>query len=180
MIATGPLTNMAITYLFNNDLPNLIGGFSIMGGSYSGVGLNHVFSAEFNFHGDVDAAYLVVKNFKNIVMIPLELALEAPNKGFEEFFKNDKTPKGQFIKDIFTDMIHCLCDPLAAFPLFMPEAITGIYDVYGEVCREGQRTKGFLSIDWLRMVGKQQPNLQIVCEMDWSLVFQAMAESIAE
>jgi inosine-uridine nucleoside N-ribohydrolase len=46
-----------------------------MGGSYSGVGLNHMFSAEFNFHGDVDAAHLVLKNFKNIIVIPLELAL---------------------------------------------------------------------------------------------------------
>lgn len=80
MIFTAPLTNLAIAYLTNNEIPNLIGGLAIMGGSYSGVGMNHAFSAEFNFHGDVDAAYLVLKNFKNVTLIPIELAFEAPNE----------------------------------------------------------------------------------------------------
>lgn len=131
IIATGPLTNIAISYLLNNEIPNLIGGFTLMGGSYSGVGLNHMFSAEFNFHGDVDAAHLVVKNFKNIIVIPLELAFEAPNGRHDEFFKSEKTPKGLFVKDLFTNMFNILCDPLAAFPMLMPKAVTGIYHVYG-------------------------------------------------
>jgi inosine-uridine nucleoside N-ribohydrolase len=45
MIFTAPLTNLAIAYLINNEIPNLIGGLTIMGGSYSGVGMNHAFSA---------------------------------------------------------------------------------------------------------------------------------------
>jgi purine nucleosidase len=131
IIASGPLTNIAIAYLLNNNFPDLIGGFVVMGGSYSAVGLNHIFSAEFNFHGDVDAAYLVIRNFKNIIIIPFEIALEAPLTNFELLFASDKTPKSLFIKDIFEGKFQCLCDPLCGFPLLMPETVTGVYKVYG-------------------------------------------------
>ena len=52
----------------------MIAGITIMGGSYSGIGMNEAFSAEFNFYGDVEAAYIVMKEFKHIVIIPIELA----------------------------------------------------------------------------------------------------------
>ena len=44
LIATGPLTNPAIAYLLDNNFPNLLGGFVLMGGNYSAIGLNHAFS----------------------------------------------------------------------------------------------------------------------------------------
>ena len=149
LLATGPLTNPAIAYLLNNNFPNLLGGFVLMGGNYSGIGLNHAFSAEFNFHGDVDATYIVIKNFKNIIIIPLELALEAPTTDFENFFASEKSEKGKFMKSIFEGKYQCLCDPLVAFPLIMPETVTGVYKVYGEIVKEGYRTRGFVAIDWL-------------------------------
>lgn len=149
VIATGPLTNIAISYLFDNNLPNLIGAFVIMGGNYSGIGLNHAFSAEFNFNGDVDAAYIVMKNFKNIIVIPLELAFEGPLDNLDAVFASDKTPKSRYIKDIYEGKYQTLCDPLVAFPLLAPETVTGVYHVYGEVVKEGTRAKGFLAINWL-------------------------------
>jgi inosine-uridine nucleoside N-ribohydrolase len=82
------------------------------------------------------------------------------------------------VKDLFTDMFNTLCDPLAAFPMLMPKTVTGMYYVYGEVCREGARTKGFLAIDWLKMKGSNEPNLQIICHLDWDLVFNTMVESL--
>ena len=69
-----PLTNLAVAYLLDNELPSLIAGVTIMGGSYSGIGMNEAFSAEFNFYGDVEAAAIVIKEFKQIVIIPIELA----------------------------------------------------------------------------------------------------------
>ena len=56
-----PLTNLAVAYLLDNQLPSLIAGITIMGGSYSGIGMNEAFSAEFNFYGDVEAASIVMK-----------------------------------------------------------------------------------------------------------------------
>lgn len=141
-----------------------------MGGNYSGIGLNHAFSAEFNFFGDVDAAYLVIRNFQNIVMIPLELALSAPTYMYDQIFNSEKTKKSRFIKDIFLGKIPALCDPLTAFLLLAPESVTKVYRVYGEVCRDGARTKGYLAIDWLGTSDVNKPNLQIVCDMDWKFV----------
>ena len=45
-----------------------------MGGSYSGIGMNEVYNAEFNFWGDIEAAAIVLQQYKNIVLIPLETA----------------------------------------------------------------------------------------------------------
>ena len=62
----------------------------------------------------------------------------------------------------------------------MPEAVTGVYKVYGEIIREGYRTKGFLAIDWLNTRGANQPNMQIVCSMDWQLVAQVTINSMED
>jgi len=86
LACAAPLTNLAIAYLLDNELPNLIGGVTAMGGSYSGIGMNEAFSAEFNFFGDVEAASIIMKGFKNIVLVPIELAFEYPNQEFKKFF----------------------------------------------------------------------------------------------
>lgn len=51
-MAIGPLTNIALAYLYDNDIVSRISSLSIMGGSYSGVGMNESFCSEFNFHLD--------------------------------------------------------------------------------------------------------------------------------
>ena len=101
-----------------------------MGGSYSGIGMNETFSAEFNFYGDVEAAHIVIKDFKNVVLIPIELAFEYPSRDFENFFANQKTEVGRFISDIFEGTVYVLCDPLILFPIFFPETIMKVYEVY--------------------------------------------------
>lgn len=175
-----PLTNLAIAYLLDNELPSMIAGISIMGGSYSGIGMNEAFSAEFNFFGDVEAASIVIKEFKNIVVVPIELAFEYPNKDFKKFFANQTTKIGKYITDIFEKMNFTLCDPLILFPIFYPEAITKVYKVYGEVCREGNRTRGFLAINWLssKKTDHLQPNLQIVLELDYNIVNTVMHDLV--
>lgn len=75
-------------------------------------------------------------------------------------------------------MTPMLCDPYSAFTMFVPDAITSVYNVYGEVCREGPRTKGFLALDWLRSKENNDPNLQIVCEMNWKMVYDVIQESV--
>lgn len=178
ILATGPLTNLAIAYLLDNNFPNLIGGLTLMGGNYSGLGLNHAFSAEFNFTGDVDAAHIVIKNFKDIVIIPFELPVEAPTTNFDKCFKNDRTAKGKFIQSLFDGMFQIVCDPLVAFPFITPDVVTGVYHVYGEVVKEGFRTKGFLAIDWLNTRRVTNPNLIVVCSMDWKVVTEELALSL--
>lgn len=135
-----------------------------MGGSYSGIGMNEAFSAQFNFYGDVEAAHIVMKVFKHIVIIPVELAFQYPNRDFNKFFADQNTEMGRYISNIFDKMSYILCDPLILLPIFYPNFITKVYKVYGEVCREGARTRGFLAINWLpsKNTNQFEPNLQIV------------------
>jgi len=47
-----------------------------MGGTYRGVG-NVTFSTEYNFWQDPEAAAIVLREFKNIKLVPWEVCLEA-------------------------------------------------------------------------------------------------------
>jgi inosine-uridine nucleoside N-ribohydrolase len=47
-----------------------------MGGTYRGTG-NVTFSTEYNFQQDPEAAAIVMREFKNITLIPWETCLEA-------------------------------------------------------------------------------------------------------
>ena len=124
----------------------------------------------------------MVKEFKNIVVIPIELAFEYPNRDFEKFFANQNTEVGRYVSEIFEKMNFTLCDPLICFPIFYPATITKVYKVYGEVCREGVRTRGFLAINWLssKKTDHLQPNLQIVLEMDYDIVNKVMHDLVEE
>lgn len=182
IICTGPLTNIAISWMLNNELPSQIGEITAVGGSYTGVGVNTAYCTEFNFNADADAAALVLKWFRNITLVPLELAFETPQTegGFAQFFTSEATEKARFIKDIFQNIKHLVFDPVAAFAVFMPKTVLGVYRVYGEVNREGSRTKGFLSIDWLRTKEKNEPNLQIINRMDWKVIADVIRESVQD
>ncbi len=62
LVATGPLTNVAVALTLEPDLPDLLRGFAIMGGSYARGG-NATPAAEANTWVDPDAAQAVFRGF---------------------------------------------------------------------------------------------------------------------
>ena len=62
LVATGPLTNIALALAAEPDLPDLLRGFAIMGGSYARGG-NATPAAEANTWVDPDAAQAVFRGF---------------------------------------------------------------------------------------------------------------------
>lgn len=54
------MTNLAVAYHVDNSITEKISIVSIMGGSITGMGIRHFFSAEFNFFLDAHAAKIVV------------------------------------------------------------------------------------------------------------------------
>jgi purine nucleosidase len=62
LVATGPLTNVAIALTEEPDLPNLLRGFAIMGGAFARGG-NTTPAAEANIWMDPDAAQAVFRGF---------------------------------------------------------------------------------------------------------------------
>ncbi|NDW02002.1 nucleoside hydrolase [Salipiger sp. PrR002] len=76
LLATGPLTNLALALLLAPDLPELIDGITLMGGAAFGPG-NTTPAAEFNFHVDPEAARIVFESGIPIVMAGLDVTRQA-------------------------------------------------------------------------------------------------------
>ena len=75
LVATGPLTNVAIAFTKYPDLPGLLHSLLAMGGS-AGKG-NDTPAAEFNFFADPHAAELVLHSGVNYVMCGLDVTQQA-------------------------------------------------------------------------------------------------------
>ncbi|MGC9145683.1 MAG: nucleoside hydrolase [Nitrososphaeria archaeon] len=78
LIATGPLTNLALALILEPELPNMIKDLTVMGGAFRltefGKGNVTAFS-EFNFYEDPEAASLVFESFKKVNVVPLDLTM---------------------------------------------------------------------------------------------------------
>jgi purine nucleosidase len=74
ILATGPLTNIAKALLLEPALAELIGTLTIMGGAALAPG-NRTPVAEANIACDPEAAAIVFKTMKNIVMVPLDVTM---------------------------------------------------------------------------------------------------------
>ncbi|GMS78896.1 hypothetical protein PENTCL1PPCAC_1071 [Pristionchus entomophagus] len=74
IVAIGPLTNLALAIKLDEDFKSRPARVVIMGGNYYGVGnVNSQTSAEYNFHGDPEAASIVLSEMEvAITVVPWE------------------------------------------------------------------------------------------------------------
>src|SRR5271166_4302898 len=108
MVATGPLTNIALAVMRDPELPRLLKRFVIMGGAYAEPG-NVTPSAEFNIWHDPEAARIVFRAFGGVGGTPVvAVGLDVTRKTtFDESdlaaFSADSrvkaTPLARFIED---------------------------------------------------------------------------------
>uniref|UniRef100_A0A8C7YA76 Si:dkey-4e7.3 n=1 Tax=Oryzias sinensis TaxID=183150 RepID=A0A8C7YA76_9TELE len=63
LVATGPLTNLALAVRLDPSLPSKLRGLYIMGGNTESRGNTRV-CGEFNFIADPEAAYIVLKDYQ--------------------------------------------------------------------------------------------------------------------
>jgi purine nucleosidase len=75
LVATGPLTNIALALSRDPELVDLVASFTIMGGSYTRG--NATPAAEFNIYADPEAAAQVFDAGWHVAMIGLDLTLQA-------------------------------------------------------------------------------------------------------
>ena len=76
LLAVGPLTNVAAAFALAPDLPSLLAGLVIMGGST--VGGNATAAAEFNIHADPEAAARVFECGVPVAMFGLNVCRQVP------------------------------------------------------------------------------------------------------
>ena len=73
LITLGPLTNIALAFKMDPNLPSMLKEIFMMGGNSEGLG-NSSISSEFNFDADPEAAYIVLdKTACPTYIAPLEL-----------------------------------------------------------------------------------------------------------
>ena len=102
MVALGPLTNVATCFIMDGDFWTKLAGLELMGGNSSGIG-NVTSCAEFNFHADPEAAFVVMQGWgpepaRPIKIVPWETCLNGCYVDWVSW-------AGQF-KDIFLVLWH--------------------------------------------------------------------------
>ena len=71
IITLGPLTNLALAFQDDPELPSMIRGITMMGGSLSGGNMTP--AAEFNFYVDPEAAAVVFRSGAPLTMVGLDV-----------------------------------------------------------------------------------------------------------
>jgi len=175
VIATGPLTNLAVALRLDPELPKRVENIFIMGGTRNGVG-NITPAAEYNFYVDPEAAFTVLREFTQTEtckchLIDFELTLN--NSLPKDWVLNDwlggssegKTHKQEFALMVLKPLIkfykevvktdnQVICDSYAMAIALDPEI--GLNPVGLEVCVEtgGNFSRGHLI--WNRTGEKHQ------------------------
>jgi len=86
LVATGPLTNIALALEKDPGIARLVASFTIMGGSFTRG--NATPAAEFNIYADPEAAKIVFDADWQVVMVGLDLTLQAiAHEGVLEKFR---------------------------------------------------------------------------------------------
>ncbi|XP_070491737.1 pyrimidine-specific ribonucleoside hydrolase RihA-like [Chironomus tepperi] len=173
IIATAPLTNIALLYKLYPDVIPKIKSLHIMGGNHLGVG-NITRHAEFNFYSDPEAAHIVFADTKcPIYVFPWEPCVESSVlMPFEEFRINVLSSNDN-IYTKFLDPIEKVaykgwkewmpCDLFLAVTFIFPEIIKRSEEHHITIELAGTHTRAMMVMDHLK---KQKPNATIIKEID--------------
>nr|WP_290666168.1 nucleoside hydrolase [Ardenticatena sp.] len=173
VLALGPLTNIALAFLLEPDLPRLVRRFFIMGGTLTAQG-NVTPVAEFNIWADAEAAKIVLKSDANITLITWEatLAHTIPWPTWQAMLAG-QSHIAHFVHAMSSDLAaRCrtewgyagmpLPDPLAAAVLMQPEGVRQAYQ-----CRVAVETQGLARGLTVPQTTHQAPaNIQVVEQFD--------------
>lgn len=122
LVATGPLTNVALALADEPRLPELLGGFALMGGAYDRSG-NTTPAAEANIWVDPEAAAVVFRAFAG-----------APERALPRCVGLDVTEDAKLSRRQLDDI--CAAAPASPLARFLQASVPFYIDFYA-------RTRGF-------------------------------------
>ncbi|XP_068750044.1 nucleoside hydrolase-like [Montipora capricornis] len=192
LVAMGPLTNIALACRLDPSICSKLKNLVIMGGNIEAKG-NMFVSAEFNFHADVEAAYVVLNEVTSpISLVTWEVCLNhAFALDFCDVYISQGTRKSHFAKKISHKLIefynkkelagmgigYTNCDCLAMVVAVKPDIVSKESSVYASVERHGHLTLGQMVVDWRGHLGKKH-NVMIVQEVDMESFKDLMIKSV--
>jgi len=165
LVATGPLTNVALALVEEPALPDLLGGLAIMGGAFARGG-NATPAAEANIWVDPDAAHAVFRGFSGraIATLPLCVGLDvtdrvqlsrealdaicapAPDSPVARFLQHAVPYYIEFYERVGVTGGAAMHDPLA-LALAIDETLGTFETTRVETATDGQWTRGMTVAD---------------------------------
>ena len=193
IVATGPLTNVAILLLSHPEVKPKIELISIMGGACFGG--NYTPNAEFNIYVDPEAADIVFSSGVPIAMFGLDVTLKAQVFGEDiaairalgtrtgrifagllDFFHLTTTPP-LFPPEGHIEGIH-MHDPCAVAYLIDPSLFTMLHTRVDVVTNDGH-TLGATVVDYNSTTGRE-PNALVGFDVDRPRFAQLLHKSLAQ
>ncbi|MDQ7029116.1 MAG: nucleoside hydrolase [Ardenticatenia bacterium] len=188
LLTLGPLTNVALAFRLDPEVPSRLNRLIVMGGTIRGQG-NVIPAAEYNVWADPEAAHIVLNSGANLWLISWETTLEhlIPWGQWGELLRQP-TPKARFARAI-TGHIEKVVrhtfrlpgfpipDPLAAAVAMAPEAVRRAhhFPVHVELC--GRHCRGQTIVDY-HGVGGKAPNAHVVFELDMETIYALLERGL--
>ncbi len=198
LIATGPLTNIALAVMLEPELPRFVKRFVIMGGAYAEPG-NVTPSAEFNIWHDPEAARIVFHAFGGVGATPvIAIGLDVTRKTIIDesdvaaissrsagkahgpvlarFLADSSRAYFERMEKTYGQRIFTMHDPLALAVALDPTLVETRRAAL-DVVTSGRRTTGATNVDWRGQWGRLA-NAEVAVAVDAerfrSLFFEAM------
>ncbi len=187
LVPTGPLTNIALALRAAPDLPDRVGGISLMGGGRFG---NRTAAAEFNIWCDPEAAAAVFEYGGRLIMTGLHLShqfqatpprieavravggrLAAVLADLLVFFSKTYVNRHEGLAGA---PVH---DPCAVLALTHPELFT-VKQAHVGVETAGRLTRGMTVIDDRQLLERPAPNCDVLETVDADAAFALIVEAV--
>ncbi|WP_281971977.1 nucleoside hydrolase [Ruegeria faecimaris] len=184
----GPLTNIATAFRKAPDIVDRVQEIVLMGGAYFEVG-NITPTAEFNIYVDPEAADIVFKSGRPIVVMSLDVTHKAlVTKTRNDAFRRIGNKAGvavaemtdffeRFDKNKYGSEGAPLHDPCVTAYLIKPELFTGRL-VNVEVETQSKLTLGMTVADWWGVTDRK-PNALFIGEIDAGGFFDLLTDRLA-
>lgn len=174
LVATGPLTNIALALLLDPELPSLIDGLTLMGGAAFVPG-NTTPAAEFNFHVDPQAARIVFESGIDITMAGLDVTRQAviSPQVMAQLSGHDAPMRGLCGKLLKGYRDPCLHDPVVVAWLMAPQLFESVPAHVAITCVPGEIAGQSVAATTERHLAGRSPNATILTRLD-QRKFEAM------
>jgi purine nucleosidase/pyrimidine-specific ribonucleoside hydrolase len=186
VVATGPLTNVALLLRRHPELATAIEEVVVMGGSMGAGNVRPL--AEFNIFVDPEAAHVVFSSGLSVTMCGLDVTHQAlATPAVLEDLTALGTPLARLVVDLlgfFAEQYRRIWgfpaapvhDPVAVARVIDPRVV-GCVPAHVAIELAGTHTRGATVVDRYRVTG-QEPNAQVAVELDhagfWALVTDAV------
>ncbi|KAM7365283.1 hypothetical protein PAMP_016226 [Pampus punctatissimus] len=173
LVATAPLTNLAVAVQLDPSLPEKLKALYIMGGNVESRG-NTTSCGEFNFVADTEAAYIVLDRYKcptYIATWEFSCRMSLPWSFYDQwvaqntkkaafvkkitFLSSKKSQSEEYQSEITAGKGFNSCDVYAMAAAIDGTLVTGREEIPVTVELEGTYTKGMMVLDYINMIKKK-------------------------